>query len=46
MELSLEQILKIKELLQKYDQIVCYTDGSSIKNPGYSGAGVAFYGIK
>mmetsp|Transcript_6940 Transcript_6940/g.11681 ORF Transcript_6940/g.11681 Transcript_6940/m.11681 type:complete len:236 (-) Transcript_6940:265-972(-) len=45
MELSGQVIQKIEELLKKYPKIVCFTDGSSLYNPGSSGCGVAFYGV-
>ena len=34
----------MQELIGKYDEIICYSDGSSNPNPGLSGAGVAFAG--
>lgn len=38
------EVIRIKELFAQYDEIWCNTDGSSLNNPGISGAGVAFYG--
>lgn len=34
----------MQELIKSYDEIICYTDGSSLNNPGFSGSGVAFFG--
>lgn len=36
----------MKSLLNSYPHVVSYTDGSSIGNPGFSGAGVVFVGKK
>ena len=44
LELTADEILKMQQKLNEYAHLVTYTDGSSLKNPGYSGAGVAFYG--
>jgi len=33
------------ELFNSFEEITCHTDGSSINNPGISGAGVSFSGI-
>ena len=33
----------MKKLFDSYENIVAYTDGASIGNPGPCGAGVAFY---
>ena len=33
-------------LVNEYEEIVIYVDGSSLNNPGSSGAGVVFNGFK
>ena len=33
----------MKKIFDSYENIVAYTDGSSIGNPGESGAGVVFF---
>ena len=45
MKLTIEEIDQMQKLLSMYKQIICYTDGSSKSNPGFSGAGVAFAGL-
>ena len=44
MNLKKDEIEKMQKLIGKYKQIVCYVDGSSLNNPGSSGAGVVFSG--
>ena len=44
MNLKKEEVLKMQSLIQEHNEIVCYTDGSSLKNPGYSGASAVFCG--
>lgn len=34
----------MRELIGKYEEVICYTDGCSLNNPGLSGAGVVFAG--
>ena len=31
-------------LFSKHNKIVCYVDGSSLRNPGFAGAGAVFVG--
>jgi len=35
---------RIQQLLNAHEQVYAFTDGSSLRNPGFSGAGVAFFG--
>ena len=44
MNLKRAEVQYMSALINKYDQIVCYADGSSLGNPGFSGAGIAFFG--
>ena len=44
LRLRKDEIEKMRELISKYDEVVCYTDGCSLNNPGLSGAGVVFAG--
>ena len=30
--------------MAQHQEVVCYTDGSSLANPGFSGAGAVFFG--
>ena len=36
----------MQKLVDEYEHIMAFTDGCSLDNPGKSGAGVSFYGIK
>jgi ribonuclease HI len=36
----------MQNLVDEYEYIMAFTDGCSLDNPGKSGAGVSFYGIK
>lgn len=38
------EIDEMRLRISKYEEIVCYTDGCSLNNPGLSGAGVVFAG--
>jgi len=40
------EIAKIQSLFDEYEEITVYCDGSSIGNPGLSGAGIAITGRK
>ena len=44
MRLTLEEVQRMQELLSSYEQVICYTDGSALGNPGPGGAGVVFAG--
>ena len=43
MEISFEAREKMRKMFDSYENIVAYTDGASIGNPGESGAGVVFF---
>ena len=44
LRLHKKEIEKMRELIGKYEEVVCYTDGCSLNNPGLSGVGVVFAG--
>jgi hypothetical protein len=45
LEIRREEVERMKRELEHYSQLVCYTDGSSLGNPGFSGCGVAIFGL-
>ena len=46
MSLHQDEIKEIQFLFSQYNKIICYTDGSSLRNPGFAGAGAVFVGKK
>lgn len=44
LSLHQDEINQIQYLFSKYNRIICYTDGSSLRNPGFAGAGAVFVG--
>lgn len=45
MRISHLEAVRIGRLFDKYEEIVCYTDGSSLENPGVGGAAAVFMGL-
>ena len=41
---EMETLERIHKIFEDYDNIIAFCDGSSIKNPGRAGCGVAFLG--
>jgi ribonuclease HI len=39
------EVVRIAQLFDKFEEVVCYTDGSSLENPGVGGAAAVFMGL-
>lgn len=45
MRLKHYEVARMAQLFDKYDEVVCYTDGSCLENPGLGGAAAVFMGL-
>ena len=44
--ISARERFQMQKRADEYEYIMAFTDGASLDNPGKSGAGVAFYGVR